>query len=179
MDISTRREKVRGNLRVVPDRGQGEAPASNARLPGNLPLQTTSFVGRDRELSEVEALLERTRLLTLTGAGGSGKTRLALRVAGDLRASFGNDAWWVDLASLAAPDLVQRKVASTLGVADLPARQTSRQLVEYLESKEVLLVLDNCEHLIEACARVADALLRACPGVRILATSREPLGVAG
>jgi len=142
-------------------------------------LATTSFVGRERELREVEGLLGRTRLLTLTGVEGSGKTRLALRVAGDLRTSFGDGTRWVDLASLAGPDLVQRKVASTLGVAESAGRPTSGLLVEYLESRAVLLILDNCEHLVGACASLADILLRACPDVHMLATSREPLGVAG
>lgn len=146
---------------------------------GKLPLETTSFVGRERALGEIEELLGQTRILTLTGAGGSGKTRLALRAAGGLRESFGNGAWWVELASLAGPDLVPRKVASTLGVAELPGRQTSELLVEYLESKEVLLILDNCEHLVDACASLADILLRTCPAVRILSTSREPLGITG
>src|SRR5215213_3679531 len=135
-------------------------------------LATTSFVGRERELREVEGLLGRTRLLTLTGVEGSGKTRLALRVAGDLRTSFGDGTRWVDLASLAGPDLVQRKVASTLGVAESAGRPTSGLLVEYLESRDVLLILDNCEHLVGACASLADILLRACPDVRMLATSR-------
>jgi predicted ATPase/DNA-binding CsgD family transcriptional regulator len=169
--------RTENSLRVVAGgRGDGSKAAS-AR--GNLPLETTSFVGRERELGEVEGLLGRTRLLTLTGVGGSGKTRLALRVAGGLGASFGNGVWWVELASLSGPELVQKKVASALGVADSPGRQTSRLLVEYLESKEVLLVLDNCEHLVEECAELADVLLRTCPDVRILATSREALGVAG
>ena len=159
--------------------GRGERSEAAPPPGGNLPLETTSFVGRGRELGEVEGLLGRTRLLTFTGVGGAGKTRLALRVAGGLRASFRNGAWWVELASLSGPDLVQRRVASTLGVADSPGRQTSKLLVEYLESKEVLLILDNCEHLVGACASLADVLLRTCPGVRILATSREPLGVAG
>ena len=169
------REPRENSLRVVAgSRGDGlEAMPSR----GNVPLETTSFVGRKRELGEVEGLLGRTRLLTLTGVGGSGKTRLALRVAG-WRADEG-DVWWVDLASLSGPELVPRRVASTLGVVESQGRPTSELLVDYLESREVLLILDNCEHLVEACASLADVLLRACPDVRILATSREPLGVAG
>lgn len=142
-------------------------------------MQTTSFVGRERELGAVEELLGRTRLLTLAGAGGSGKTRLALRVAEDVAGSFGDGAWWVELASLSDGALVQGQLASALGVAESSGRPTGELLVEYLKSKEVLLVLDNCEHLVGACASLADTLLHACPGVRVLATSREPLGVAG
>ena len=166
--------RTENSLRVVAGgRGGGSKPVSG----NNLPLETTSFVGRERELSEVEGLLCRTRLLTLTGVGGSGKTRLALRIAGR-RANEG-DVWWVELASLSGEDLVLRKVASTLGVAESPGRPTSELLVDYLESRKTLLVLDNCEHLVEACASLADVLLHACPDVRILATSREPLGVGG
>ena len=168
--------RTENSLRVVSGRHGGRLETASG---GKLPLETTSFVGRERELGEVEGLLGRTRLLTLTGVGGSGKTRLAMRVAGDLCTSFGGGAWWVELASLAGPDLVQKKVASTLGVAESAGRRTSELLVEYLESREVLLILDNCEHLVEACASLADILLSACPEVRILTTSREPLGVAG
>ncbi len=175
-DLATIMSKARteNSLRVVAG-GQGGKPET--RSGGKLPLETTSFVGRGRELSEVEGLLGRTRLLTLVGVGGSGKTRLALRVA-VRRADEGN-VWWVELASLSGRDLVSRRVASTLGVAESQGRQTSELLVDYLGSQEVLLILDNCEHLVGACASLADVLLRACPNVRILATSREPLGVSG
>jgi predicted ATPase/DNA-binding CsgD family transcriptional regulator len=168
------RAQTENSLRVVAG-GQGGKPETTSG--GKLPLETTSFVGRGRELSEVEGLLGRTRLLTLVGVGGSGKTRLALRVA-VRRADEGN-VWWVELASLSGRDLAPRKVASALGVAESQGRQTSELLVDYLGSQEVLLILDNCEHLVESCASLADVLLRACPHVRILATSREPLGVAG
>jgi predicted ATPase/DNA-binding CsgD family transcriptional regulator len=168
------RARTENSPRVVAGEQGGKPETSSG---GKLPLETTSFVGRGRELSEVEGLLGRTRLLTLVGVGGSGKTRLALRVA-VRRADEGN-VWWVELASLSGRDLVQRKVASTLGVAESPGRQTSELLVDYLGSQEALLILDNCEHLVGACASLADVLLRACPHVRILTTSREPLGVAG
>jgi predicted ATPase/DNA-binding CsgD family transcriptional regulator len=175
-DLATIMSKARteNSLRVVTG-GQDGKPETTSG--GRLPLETTSFVGRGRELSEVEGLLGRTRLLTLVGVGGSGKTRLALRLAG--RRAEEGDVWWVDLASLPGRDLVPRKVASTLGVSESQGRQTSELLVDYLGSQEALLILDNCEHVVEACASLADVLLHACPGVRILATSREPLGVDG
>jgi predicted ATPase/DNA-binding CsgD family transcriptional regulator len=168
------RARTENSLRVVAG-GPGGKPETMSG--GKLPLETTSFVGRGRELSEVEGMLGRTRLLTLVGVGGSGKTRLALRVA--VRQADKGKVWWVELASLSGPELVPRKVASTLGVAESPGRQTSELIVDYLGSQKALLILDNCEHLVGACAELVDALLRACPRMRILTTSREPLGVAG
>jgi predicted ATPase len=124
-------------------------------------------------------LLQDSRLLTLTGPGGCGKTRLALVAASDLAEGFEDGAWLVELASLADPALVQGAVASTLGVRDQPGSPATETLSGYLRTKELLLVLDNCEHLVEACAVLAEVLLRACPNLRILATSREAMGVAG
>jgi predicted ATPase/DNA-binding CsgD family transcriptional regulator len=149
------------------------------RLPHTLPLELTSFVGREKELAEVKKLLADHRLLTLTGPGGGGKTRLALAVANDLVESFEDGVWWVELASLSDPDLVPQAVASTLGVREAQDRALTEALSDHLGSKEMVLVLDNCEHLVEGCAALTDALLRACPELRILATSREALGVAG
>jgi predicted ATPase len=147
--------------------------------PNNLPLQLTSFVGREREVADIERLLSGSRLLTLTGAGGSGKTRLALAVANDLVESFEDGVWWVELASLSDPDLVAQAVAQVLGVREAQERPLTRTLSDHLGYKKVLLVLDNCEHLVGSCAALAEALLRACSELRILATSREALGVAG
>ena len=147
------------------------------RRPGSLPLELTSFVGRNREVAEVGRLLAGRRLLTLTGPGGSGKTRLALAVAQDLVEEYG--AWWVELAPISDPKLVVRAVASAFGVSEAPDLSPAEALVEHLRGWKTLLVLDNCEHVIEECADLADTLLRACPGLRILATSREPLRVAG
>jgi predicted ATPase/class 3 adenylate cyclase len=147
--------------------------------PHNLPLQLTSFVGREQELAEFRRLLATTRLLTLTGAGGCGKTRLALQVAADLVERYPDGVWLVDLAPLTEPDLVPQAVASAVGVRDQPGEPLATTLLTVLWRKHVLLVLDNCEHLLDACATLAEALLQGCPGVRILATSRELLGVAG
>ena len=122
------------------------------RPPNNLPLELSSFVGREKELAEVKRLLENNRLLTLTGSGGCGKTRLALAAASELVEEFEDGVWWVELASLADPSLVPQSVAYALGVREQPGRSPTEALSDYLGSRKVLLVLDNCEHLIEACA---------------------------
>src|SRR5215203_6095255 len=160
------------------------AEATNAlrafeRPPHNLPLELSSFVGREKELAEVKRLLENNRLLTLTGSGGCGKTRLALVVASEMVEGFEDGVWMVDLAPLADPALVPRAVASTLGAREQPGCSLTEALSGYLGSKEVLLVLDNCEHLIEASAELSEALLRSCRELRVLATSREALGITG
>jgi len=153
----------------------------SSRLPdSNLPLQLTSFLGRERELAEIEGLLvQGTPLLTLTGPGGSGKSRLALAVAADLMDQFEDGVWWVELASLSDPDLVPQALAQTLMIREEPGRSLAEALARDLAPTELLLVLDNCEHLVGACAALADTLLRSCPGVRVLATSREVLGIGG
>jgi predicted ATPase/DNA-binding SARP family transcriptional activator len=168
--------KGRGRQIDFPGGGRG----SSRRPENNLPLQLTSFVGREREMAEVEGLLvDGTRLLTLSGPGGSGKTRLALAVAADLVDSFEDGVWLVELASLSDPDLVPQAVASTLSMREAQDRPLIETLSNQLRSKRMLLILDNCEHLVEGCAALADALLRACPTLQILATSREALGVSG
>ncbi len=148
-------------------------------LPNNLPRQLTSFIRRDREMAEIKQLLSATCLLTLTGAGGSGKTRLALQVGADLLELYADGVWFVDLAGLAEPVLVPQAVASALSVHEQPGRALTETLVDSLRPKSLLLLLDNCEHLLATCAHLNDALLRACPNLRILATSREALGIAG
>ena len=142
-------------------------------------MELSSFVGREKERAEVKRLLEETRLLTLTGSGGSGKTRLALAVASEHLEGFEDGVWMIELASLADPSLVAQALASALGVREQPGRSLSESLSDYLASKKLLLVLDNCEHLIEACAELAEALLRYSPELRVLATSREALGITG
>ncbi len=148
-------------------------------LPNNLPVQLTSFIGREQEMAEVKDLLTTTHLLTLTGPGGTGKTRLSLQVAAEVLDVFPDGAWLVELAPLADPALLPQAVASTLGVREQPGRLLVETLLDYLRAKTLLLMLDNCEHLIEACAQLATTLLRACTRLRIVASSREALGVAG
>ena len=145
----------------------------------NLPVQLTSFIGRQREIEEIRLLFSSTRLLTLTGSGGCGKTRLALEAARDLLELFRDGVWFVDLAPLSEPELVPQSVATVLRVHEGPNRLLGEVLSDYLSSRQLLLVLDNCEHLIGACAELAEALLRAGPGVHILATSREALSISG
>ncbi|WP_067811248.1 ATP-binding protein [Actinomadura kijaniata] len=146
---------------------------------GNLPAEVTRFVGRRAELAEARRVLARSRLLTLTGVGGVGKTRLAVRLAADLHRSFADGAWLVELSALREPQLLPRTVADALHLPGQSAGSQVERLADHLSDKELLLVLDTCEHLIEDCARLAEVLLRTAPRLRILATSREPLDVMG
>jgi predicted ATPase/DNA-binding CsgD family transcriptional regulator len=145
----------------------------------NLPVQVSSFIGRDAELAEVRRLVSGARLVTLTGAGGAGKTRLALQVAAALADGRGDGVWFVDLAPLGDPDLVAVTIADVLGVQQEPGRPVLDTVAEAVGGRSLLMLLDNCEHLIGACAKLADALLRNCPNLALLATSREPLGIDG
>ena len=149
------------------------------RGPSNLPAALTSFIGRKRELAEVRRLLQTTRLVTLSGPGGCGKTRLAIQVASDTLPEVPDGGWLVELAALNDPALVPQSVATVLGVREEPGRSIAETLAESLASKTLLLVLDNCEHLSAACATLAGSLLTSCPNLRIVATSQEPLGVPG
>jgi predicted ATPase/class 3 adenylate cyclase/DNA-binding CsgD family transcriptional regulator len=150
-----------------------------AAISQHLPAQLTSFVGRNTEISQVRELLSENRLLTLTGAGGAGKTRLAIRIAGELSGEFGDGVWCVDLAPITEPELVPLTVARTFGLPDQPGRSTMDTLTRFVADRQMLMVLDNCEHLLDASAVLTDALLGAAAGLTILATSREPIGVAG
>ncbi len=147
--------------------------------PNNLPTQLSSFIGRERAMAELKSLLSTTRFLTLTGAGGSGKTRLALQVASTLLTEFEHGVWWVELASLTDPVLVPQQVASSLGLSEQPGRSLMDTLIGALQPRKPLLVLDNCEHLIAACAHLVERLLRSCQGLRILTTSREAFHIPG
>jgi non-specific serine/threonine protein kinase len=149
------------------------------RPPGNLPAEVTRFIGRRRELAETRTLLDRARLVTLTGVGGVGKTRLALRIAEERRGAFADGAWLVELSALREAELVPRAVAEALGLPDQRAGDPVDRLAQYLSDRHLLLVLDTCEHLVDSCAMLAEILLRAAPRLHILATSREPLEVMG
>ena len=161
------------------DAANSRAGKTTAERPAhNLPAELTSFVGRQRELKEVCSLLHQGRLLTLTGAGGSGKTRLALRAARQVVGEYPDGVWLIELAALADPALVGTSLAAALGVRERsgpPIEALKRRLRDW----QVLVVLDNCEHLLDACAELAHELLSSCEGVRILATSRAPLKIAG
>ena len=175
-----RRPKTR-----IPRPKQTKPQTSRSKIPPpvprrhNLRTQLTSFIGREREIDEIKRLLGTTRLLTLTGTGGCGKTRLALRVADDLLNEAPDGVWVVDLAPVSNRAVVPQTVAAVLGIPEQPRRQLQQTLAASLRSRSLLLLLDNCEHLLGSCADLVNALLQGCPDLRILATSREPLGVAG
>ena len=144
----------------------------------HLPAQLTSFVGRDAEMVEVREMLAESRLVTLTGAGGVGKTRLAVQVAAAVAGNYGDGAWYVDLAPITDPDLVPITAARALGLPDQPGRSLN-SLLQFVGGRHMLMLLDNCEHLLDASATVTAALLGRCPRLTVMATSREPIGVAG
>jgi predicted ATPase/DNA-binding XRE family transcriptional regulator len=155
-------------------------PSQQRQVPRhNLPNQLTSFIGREKEIAELTQLLAEARLLTLTGPGGAGKTRLALQVATGVADQFPDGAWLVELAPLAELELVPQAVATVLGVREMPGRPVVETLLDHLRPKRLLLILDNCEHLIQACAELTDKVLRGCPHLSILATSREALDISG
>jgi predicted ATPase/DNA-binding winged helix-turn-helix (wHTH) protein/Tfp pilus assembly protein PilF len=164
--------------KVASDRSQD---AGGRVRRSTLPEALTSFIGRERELAEIKRLLPGKRLLTLVGAGGVGKTRLALQFAAELvdADAYRDGVWLVELAPVADPALVPQAVATVLGLKEQPGKSLTQTLIEYLASKHLLLLVDNAEHLLAACAQLADALLRQCPHIVLLATSREGLGIAG
>ena len=147
--------------------------------PNNLPQQVTSFIGRERELSEIKHLLDGTRLLTLLGMGGLGKTRLSLQIGADVLDKYPDGVWFIDLAPLKDPSLVPNAAAQVLGVREERGKTLTQTLCEHVKEHKLLFVLDNCEHLVAPCASLAEALLLGAPGVRILATSREALHIRG
>lgn len=153
--------------------------ARPSRRPGNLPAEATSFIGRRRELAELRKKLTEARLVSLIGPGGVGKTRLAIRAATDLGRGFPGGAWLVELAEVRDPELVGNAVMAALDLRDQAATEPVALLLSYLRDKQLLLVVDNCEHLIEAAARLVTEVMRAAPGVRVIATSREPVSIPG
>jgi predicted ATPase len=185
MSATSRKKRVAG--RRVRRHRSGRPLSSTRFLPGesaqspdnNLPAQTTSFIGREREIRELKDLLWTSRLVTLSGAGGVGKTRLALELAAEVSGRFPDGVWFSELAALSEPDLVPKTVASALGIPEQSGRESPETLKAYLGSRTLLLLLDNCEHVLAACAELVTALLEACPSLRVLATSREELGIAG
>jgi predicted ATPase len=147
--------------------------------PNNLPTQLTSFVGREKELEDVKKLLQNAHMLTLIGPGGTGKTRLSIQTAGEMLDQYPDGVWLVELAPILDPLLVPRTTAIAIGLRDEPQRPVIDMLCDYLHEKKMLILLDNCEHLVDACAQMADRILRAAQNVRILASSREALGIGG
>jgi non-specific serine/threonine protein kinase len=169
--------EVRAALEAVQSDPSIAPPAPAAAH--NLPSQLTRFIGREREIAEVKPLVAAERLVTLTGAGGAGKTRLALQVAQDLVGNFQHGVWLIELATLADPDLIPHTIASTIGLRPESSHGVTDSLIAFLRPRTTLLLLDNCEHVIAGCAVLVDHILRASPRVQILATSREALGIAG
>lgn len=148
-------------------------------LPNNLPVQPTSFRGRDRDVEDVKSLLAKHQLLTLTGAGGIGKTRLALQVGADSLDHYPDGVWLADLAPITDRELVSSVIAQVLGMTQVEGRRVDESIPQWLKRRRLLLILDNCEHMLEAVASIADAIVHHCPGVRLLATSRQALGIGG
>jgi len=164
----------------APDLQQEFPPLrSQTHASDNLPTQLTSFVGRERELAEAKSRLENARLLTLIGPGGTGKTRLSIQLGSQLISDFKDGVWLVEFAPIADPSLVTQTIASTLDIGEVPGVPLKTLLHDFLREKHLLLILDNCEHLVEASAKVADELLHVAPSIKIIASSREALGIAG
>ncbi len=179
--VPARARTTRASTRGAPTSAEHvSAPSfTPLRCAGHLPVPLTSFIGREREIDELKHSLSTKRLLTLTGAGGVGKTRLAIQLAGDLSSEYKDGAGWVDLVPLTDPALVPQAVAKALGVLEIPNVPLIETLAETLCSKQILLVFDNCEHLVAACAQLANTLVSSCASLKILTTSREALGIAG
>lgn len=173
---------ARGNWQELSG-GQEDSPwqASHQRSSPrtNLPASTTSFIGREKQQEEIIHLIRKSRLVTLTGAGGIGKSRLSLETASSLLGEFPDGTWLIELAPLSDPALVPQAIVNTLGLLEQANRSHLTILTDFLKTKQSLLILDNCEHLIQACAQAVETLLHSCPSIHILATSRESLGTTG
>ncbi|MBV9580575.1 MAG: XRE family transcriptional regulator [Chloroflexi bacterium] len=160
-------DRFRASVKPVRVHGRRKQDALNGERHDNLTAALTSFVGRQRELSSVQSALRTNRLVTLTGAGGSGKTRLAIEVARCLVGEYRDGVWLVELAAIVHRERVASAVAHALGVRENPAQPLAHSIATALANQRILIVLDNCEHLLVPCAQLADQLLRACPGLRI------------
>ena len=179
-DMALRTEPdAHGDDQQSTSRGVRSTHPSPRSRAGNVPLELTSFVGRRHELTETKKLLAGSRLVTLTGIGGVGKTRLAMRTASAVQREYADGVHMVELGELRDKSVLDDAVAGAVGLRNHSARPLRDVLIEFLAPREVLLVLDNCEHMVDVAAELADTLLRACPRVRILATSREPLDIGG
>ena len=170
---------ARAGLVATVSESSRPVPSEERNEPHNLPTQVSSFVGRERELSELRRLLSRARVITLTGVGGVGKTRLALQLAASMLDELGDGAWFVDLAPLTNGTLVAGKLAGVVGVPEQRGRSLLQSLIAACRDRQFLVILDNCEHVIGEAANVADELVRGCPRMIFLATSREPLAIEG
>ena len=175
-DLKSGKEKLE---KEIPSTPSIESPKPEPASRTNLPVPLTSFIGREKEIDDVLNLLEEKRLLTLTGSGGVGKTRLAIEAVNNVVSKYNNGVWWVDLVSLTDPSLVPQAVAKVLDVHEISDQPLTETLIEYFQSKQALIVLNNCEHLVSACAQLSDQLLGACVGLKILTTSREALDILG
>ena len=165
---------------TVPDLPSEFAPLETLGLINhNLPAQVTSFIGREKEISEIEKLVVANRIVTLTGSGGAGKTRLSLQVGAQCLSQFSGGVWFVELAPVTDSTLVPQTLLAIFSLHEDAQRTPLEVLIEYLRTKSLLLILDNCEHLIEACAEISETILRACPKLKLLASSREALDIAG
>jgi transcriptional regulator with XRE-family HTH domain len=164
-------------------RGMSGLPTQTISLSNksitNLPAPLTTFIGRKKEQSDVVRLVDKHRLVTLTGPGGVGKTRLALKVSKEVLGNYVDGVWLVELAPILDPLIVPRITAIAIGLRDEPQRPVIDMLSDYLREKEILMILDNCEHLLDSCSQLAATLLKRCPSLKILATSREGLGILG
>jgi predicted ATPase len=174
---------TRGDWQAISSGDQDDAPwrgsKADAVPPLNLPASTTSFIGREKEQDEIIHLMAKSRLVTLAGVGGIGKSRLSIQTASASLNDFPDGTWLVELAPLADPALVPQAIVNTLGLVEQANRTPQIILTDFLKAKKALIIFDNCEHLIQACAELVEALLRLCPDLHILATSREALGITG
>jgi hypothetical protein len=175
--LSVHGAHIRSNVRTHAHQTSKMRVVSVAHHPTNLPQPATIFIGREVELAELRRLLNTTRLVTLTGPGGSGKTRLALQTAAGLLPMYADGIWWCDLVAVADPAHVPQTVAAALGLSEPADRPALDAMADALQARQTLIILDNCEHLLAVCAALAHTLLRACPDVTLLATSLQPLGL--